>query len=221
MEIILKKKQDKLDTLIAALDPHSDKYSSYEGIMGAAAMTLIHSPTVEPGTWPAKVNGLAVIQHKKFPPVFHTVLGEYMSRIRGNTNVGFVLPGVKVTNNFADIYRYADDNRMERTYGYYVLNKAGEPIMFVFTGNIAEFMFHAIPHTVVFGTKEWANAVHAWAKRGLMKHRYFDATNMGIASEVEPWVPEVPAPLTTPEGEAVVAPAPAPKKKAGRPRKKK
>ncbi len=227
----LKKRQTKLDTLIVMLDPRNDPSVVADAIelTKSAAVVVVHSPMVPVGTWPAKINGLNVVQHKNYPPNFHTVIAEYISRVRGNTLFGLVLPKVKLRDTFEDVYRYADENRMERTYGYYALDKNETPCLFVFTGNMAEFMFHAIHHTVPFGNEAWAKATHYWALRGIMKHRYFDATRFGVATvNPEPTVAEPtvnpPEPEPIPDVTQTVTlkepTVPQPKKR-GRPRKTK
>lgn len=225
----LRKKVTKLDTVITSIDPLIDGKDSWIGLNSSSAITVVHSPIVPIGTFPAKVNGLHIVQHKKFPPTFNMVVGDYISRVRGNTLVAFARPGIVLNQDLSHLYRYADEQRMERTYGCYVMGKDGIPDFFVFTGNVAEFMFHAVHHTVMFSGSTWPIAVHAWAQRGLMKHRYFDATEMNVVIQpipVEPVpepvaeapsIPDAPVTITLPEPEATAPVA----KKRGRPRKTK
>jgi hypothetical protein len=188
MERELKKVRTKLGAVISAVNP-ANKEQVEVAIKWplSAAIAVVHSPTVPINTWPAKVAGLYVVQNKVFPPTIRTIVGEYMTRIRGDVMVAFTQPGVTLTTDFSALYRYADENRLERTYGFYV-NDANDlkapPIAFIFTGSLIEYLFHGIPHTTKFDdTNAWAVEFHKWGNKAMFGGRYSDATHLKLATK--------------------------------------
>lgn len=168
----IKKKQTKIGTIISVFLPGQnteDEAKNLESMNAFSAFVTIHTI----GRNGEVANGVSCINHKAGPKL-KNALGHHLSLIRGDQLFALVLPSVKFLGDISKVYEFAENNRMERAYGFFIGN-SDRPSVVAFTGALAEHLFHAIPDNLEMTGDGWLQWVHEWAPKAMMAHRYFDA----------------------------------------------
>ncbi len=120
----------------------------------------------------------------------------------------FVKPSTLLSQEIERLYQYAEDNRMQRAYGFYV-GPSDDPIAVGVAAPLLEHLFHVLPQELKADGR-WIRWISGWVAKTLAGGRYFDATSIltvrpdpmltpieePVKIESKP-VPEHPAP---PEG---------------------
>lgn len=215
----IKKKYSKIGTIISAA-ADSGEASRIELMSKYAAFVTIHNlerqGEIAGGITYVRQNGVLRLKQ---------AIGYHISQIRGDQVFALVLPSTSFEEDISKVYEFADSNRMERAYGFFLGNK-DRPTVVAFTGPLAEHLFHAVPDKLEMVGDEWIQWVHQWAPNAMMSHRYFDGSPYCATSK--PHVPDpaataiplVDIPLVVQEEPAVVKVETA-KRKPGRPKTKK
>jgi hypothetical protein len=194
----LKFKKTKLGAVITAIEsPDEPTITAISKWVDSAGLVIVHGPLQPKNPFPAGVHGSAYVGHKAVPVLFKSVLGEYLMRVRGDGLLAFCGPKIGLKADFSGIYHFADSNRMERAYGFFATEGA-VPYFFCFSGAMLEHLYHACPPNLNMCSPEWAVWLDGWAKKSMMKHRYFDASSFGIAWLPKPLdipIEEVPEPV--------------------------
>jgi hypothetical protein len=211
----IKKKKTKIGAIIASYDPskHEIIPTNIANWTAGSATVILHGP-ISKG-YP-NGNGFNYVGHKSDPTI-RAVASEYLTRIRGDGLVGFAKDGIIIEKDFSEVYRFADENRMERTFAFYVaLENQESPELIVFSGGMIEHIFQRVPQNILFSSDGRQAWLHSFAKQAMMSHRYFDATKYGVISAIGEKTQQPQEPIPEPIVEEQVDQV---KRKAGRPKK--
>lgn len=121
-------------------------------------------------------NGVNYVRQKTGPKLKQAI-GHEIQQVRGDKLVAFIKPSVLFIENAERIFQYAESNRMERSYGFFI-GPADNPHVVGFAGALMPHIFHAVPDDMDMTGDEWIQFIHKWAPRNMMHHRYFDATEL-------------------------------------------
>ncbi len=171
-----------------------------------------------------------IVMGYRSTPKFKSIIGHYLQQIRGGEAVVLIRPDTNILEDGARIFKYLDDNRIERAFALWV-GSTDKPVAIVISSTLMEHLFHAIPDTMDMDA-DWIGFTDLWLKKSLFGGRYIDGnTLVGIATKevvpAEEYIIE-PDPVAADAGPAVevaVFEEPAievvAKRKPGRPKKAK
>jgi hypothetical protein len=216
----IKQKKSKFGTIISShvTGIDSDEHIRLLESMNAfSAFVTIHTNDDRKNG----ANGITYVKAKNGPKL-KVAIGHHISQIRGDQLVAFVNPKVVFLDNIARVYDYAEANRMERSYGFF-LGDQKNPSVVALTGSVVPHLFHAVPEQMSMEGVDWIKWIHEWTPKAIMKHRYFDANHLvGIMMPraVDPASVAISLVDSAPEPQSIVEEAVV-KKKPGRPKTKK
>lgn len=197
----IKKKQSKFGTIISSFVEGlntPDEAANLESMNAFSAFVAIH--TLSKLKQPDAAGVTYVTQ--KTGPKLKQAIGNYISQIRGDQIVAFVRPSTKFLEDIARVFLFAERNRMERAYGFYVGNP-NNPEVVAFTAAIIPHLFHVVPDQMDMIGDDWINYLHKWAPKAMMSHRYFDANEL-VAIAVPEKVPAASYSLAPDQFQATV-----------------
>lgn len=212
----IKKRYTKIGTIISAA-ADSGEAGKIELMNKFAAFVSIHnlekSGEIAGGITYVRQSGVLKLKQ---------AIGHHISQIRGDQVFALVLPSTVFAEDISKVYEFAENNRMERAYGFF-LGNPDRPTVVAFTGALSEHLFHAIPDKLEMTGDEWIQWAHQWAPKAMMNHRYFNANpycSVAVPHIVDPAAEAIS--LVDPVPAPVVEPTPEPaKRKPGRPKTKK
>lgn len=168
----IKLRKNKFGTIISAFEEGvntRDDAANLESMNAYSAFVTIHTK----GKTREVANGVNYIGYKSTPKLKQAV-GHHIAQIRGDQLVAFVLPSMTMLEDITRVYAFADANRMERAYGFF-LGEPNKPSLVAISGPIVPHLFHSIPDQMDMTGEAWLQWIHEWAPKTMMQHRYFNA----------------------------------------------
>jgi hypothetical protein len=142
----------------------------------------------------------------KFTPTIHDMLTQYVVKTPGNEIVFLGAPNVSVTADSEKFIKYVNSNAMGLAWAAYVrTQKDGEIKGFAISLTVVAHLIGDMPNDLTLKGDGWSRWIHAWMTKHMLRHRYFDATDMGVVQEFATPVVVPPAPAPTVLESAVAA----------------
>ncbi len=168
----LKIKKRKFGTIISSL---VDGFNSPEDAVNLESMNAYSAfVTIHTTHKSGEVANGVNYYKQKVGPKLKQAIGHHIAQIRGDQVLAMTLPTTILLEDMTRVYAFAEGNRMERAYGFF-LGDPENPSLVALSGPIVPHLFHAIPDQMDMIGTEWLKWIHTWAPRAMMSHRYFDA----------------------------------------------
>lgn len=130
---------------------------------------------------PPRQNGLRYFKSNVPVPV-KRALGSYLVSIPGNEVCMLSEAEFTITGKPEAIFSKAVAEKIELNWGAFV-SVNGAPRCFMFTTSIASHLMMAIQDNLCFG-ENWQTPVHGFLQ-GMLRFRYFDASEFGFIAQIE------------------------------------
>lgn len=181
----LKPKINKLGALMTAFAPELNAKKQAENAVkmtGAARFVSIYGPKESHAVDHPQSAGLGYVLSKG-APLLRNMAGDHLMRFHGDSTFGFASSRITIEGDWSKPFEYASAAKMERAWGFYITHpKTKEIVLIAATGPLIEHLVQAVPFQMEFKDGVWQPWLHAWAQKTMMRHRYFDASAMGLVS---------------------------------------
>ncbi len=182
----LKPKVSKLGAIMTGYDPTVPAKKQAENaakMTAAARFVSIYGPKEFHSVENPQAAGLGYILTKEPTPLLRNMAGDHLMKFHGDSTFAFASPKITVNDNWERPFEHAATARMERAWGFYVTHpKTKQIVVIAATGPLIDHLIQALPYQLPFKDGVWQDWMHTWAQKTFMRHRYFDASDMGLVS---------------------------------------
>jgi hypothetical protein len=125
------------------------------------------------------------------------MIGAHMSFVPGLETCFIARPSFELTGDPSALMKHVDDSKLDMAFGCYLNNQAGKPVAFVVSTAMLAHMMAGFNQRIN-ANDPWEEELHKWLK-GMLVHRYFDATPFWAftAPVIEPKIEPAPEPEKT------------------------